>query len=161
MKKHLPMKILAVCLGNICRSPLAEGLLRREAERRGLNWEVASGGTAKYHIGKPPDPRSIAIARENGMDISAQRSHHVTAADLTAYDLVLAMDRKNAQDLRARAETATDREKIHVFLEFAGVAEQFGTDVFDPYYDDEAYSGVYEAVETAAKGVADRLGAVE
>ena len=151
------MKILAVCLGNICRSPLAEGLLRHEAEKRGLDWEVASGGTAKYHIGKPPDPRSVAIARAHGLDISAQRSHHVTAADLEYYDLVLAMDRQNAQDLRDRAETATDREKIHVFLEFAGVSEKFGTDVFDPYYDDGAYPGVYEAVENAAKGVVDRL----
>ena len=155
------MKILAVCLGNICRSPLAEGLLKREAERRGLGWEVASGGTAKYHVGKPPDPRSIAIAQANGLDISAQRSHHVTAADIRAYDLVLAMDRKNAQDLRARAETAADREKIHVFLEFAGVSEKFGTDVFDPYYDDGAYTGVYEVVEKAAMGVADRLEAVK
>ncbi|MFK8165470.1 MAG: low molecular weight protein-tyrosine-phosphatase [Lewinella sp.] len=151
------MKILAVCLGNICRSPLAEGLLRREAEKRNLNWKVASGGTAKYHVGKPPDPRSIAIAREHGLDISAQRSHHVTAADLTAYDLVLAMDRQNAQDLRARAETAVDRDKIHVFLEYGGVSEEFGLDVFDPYYDDEAYSGVYKAVEKAAKGVVHRL----
>jgi protein-tyrosine phosphatase len=154
------MKILAVCLGNICRSPLAEGLLKREAEKRGLNWEVASGGTASYHVGNPPDPRSIAIARENGIDISAQRSHQVTATDLTTYDLVLAMDRQNAEDLRDRAKTATDREKIHVFLEFAGVAERFGTDVFDPYYDDGAYPGVYEAVEKAAQGVADRLEAV-
>jgi len=151
------MKILAVCLGNICRSPLAEGLLKREAVRRGLDWEVASGGTAKYHIGNPPDPRSIAIAKEHGLDISAQRSHHVTAADLTTYDLVLAMDRQNFQDLMARAETEEDRRKIHIFLEFAGLADQFGTDVFDPYYDDGAYEGVYKTVEKAAKGIADRL----
>lgn len=67
------------------------------------------------------------------------------------------MDRQNARDLMARAATATDREKIHVFLEFAGVAEQFGTDVFDPYYDDSAYENVYEVIETAAKKVIDRL----
>jgi protein-tyrosine phosphatase len=150
------MKILAVCLGNICRSPLAEGLLRREAEKRGLDWEVASGGTAKYHIGKPPDPRSIAVAREHGLDISAQRSYHVTAADLEEYDLVLGMDRQNVEDLKQRAGTQVQREKIHLFLDYAGLTETDGPDVFDPYYDDGAYLGVYEVVERAAERVVAR-----
>lgn len=150
------MKILAVCLGNICRSPLAEGLLRREAERRGLDWEVASGGTARYHIGKPPDPRSIAIAREHGLDISSQRSHHVTAADLEYYDLVLGMDRQNVEDLKQLARTQVQREKLHLFLEYAGLTESDGPDVFDPYYDDRAYTGVYELVARAAERVAAR-----
>lgn len=144
------MKIIAVCLGNICRSPLAEGLLRREAEARGLDWEIASGGTANYHTGNPPDPRSVAVAREHDLDISAQRSHHVTVADLEYYDLVLGMDRQNVEDLRARAETDDQREKIHLFLEFSGLRETDGPDVFDPYYDDRAYAGVYELVERAA-----------
>ena len=97
------MKILAVCLGNICRSPLAEGLLRREAEALNLDWEISSGGTANYHTGSPPDPRSVAVAREHGLDITAQRSHHVTEADLEYYDLVLGMDRQNVADLRELA----------------------------------------------------------
>lgn len=150
------MKILAVCLGNICRSPLAEGLLKREAEKRGLNWEVASGGTASYHVGNPPDPRSIAIARAHGLDISAQRSRHVTTADLEEYDLVLAMDRQNVEDLKQRAGTQVQKEKIHLFLDYAGLTESDGPDVFDPYYDDRAYSGVYELVERAAKRVVAR-----
>lgn len=145
------MKILAVCLGNICRSPLAEGLLRREAEARNLNWEVASGGTAGYHTGNPPDPRSVAVARKHGLDISSQRSHHVTTADLEYYDLILGMDRQNVADLRARAETPEQREKIHLFLEFAGLTETAGPDVFDPYYDDGAYAGVYDLVARAAQ----------
>lgn len=151
------MKILAVCLGNICRSPLAEGLLRREAEARGLAWEIASGGTAGYHTGNPPDPRSIAVAREHGLDISSQRSHHVAVADLEYYDLILGMDRQNVEDLLARAETEEQRDKVHLFLGFAGLEETDGHDVFDPYYDDDAYAGVYELVERAAAATLERL----
>ena len=156
------MKILAVCLGNICRSPLAEGLFRREIERRGLDWEVASGGTANYHTGSPPDPRSIAVAAEHGLNISGQRSYHVTAADLEEYDVVFGMDRQNVRDLRARAQvlgegTKKRGEHIHLFLDFAGLAEAEGPDVFDPYYDDDAYAGVYEQVERAVVRVMDRL----
>ncbi|TXF90122.1 low molecular weight phosphotyrosine protein phosphatase [Neolewinella aurantiaca] len=152
------MKIIAVCLGNICRSPLAEGLLRREAESRGLDWEIASGGTANYHTGNPPDPRSVAVAREHGIDITTQRSHHVSEEDLEYYDLVLGMDRQNVADLKARAQTQDQRDKIHLFLDYAGLAESDGPDVFDPYYDDRAYAGVYQLVEKAAMRVMDRLG---
>lgn len=151
------MKILAVCLGNICRSPLAEGLLRREVEKRGLDWEIASGGTANYHTGNPPDPRSIAVAREHGLDITDQRSHHVSEQDLAYYDLILGMDRQNVADIKARARTQVQREKIHLFLAYAGLLEEEGPDVFDPYYDDRAYAGVYELVARAAERVVDRL----
>ncbi len=151
------MKILAVCLGNICRSPLAEGLLRREIKARGLDWEVASGGTAGYHTGKAPDPRSQAVAREHGLDISDQRSYHVTADDLEVYDVVFAMDRQNAADLKARARTQVQSDKVHLFLDYAGLAASEGPDVFDPYYDDDAYAGVYAQVERAARKAVDRL----
>lgn len=151
------MKIIAVCLGNICRSPLAEGLLRREIEKRGLSWEVSSGGTAKYHVGNPPDPRSIAVAKANGLDISAQRSHHVKAKDLAYYDLVLGLDRQNVEVLRAQAKNPEQRAKIHLLLEFAGMTDTEGHDVFDPYYDDGAYAGVYEQLDRAAPLIVDRL----
>ncbi|SEP79481.1 low molecular weight protein-tyrosine-phosphatase [Neolewinella agarilytica] len=151
------MKILAVCLGNICRSPLAEGLLRREIETRGLDWEVASGGTAGYHTGNPPDPRSIAVARENGLDISEQRSHRVTVEDLENFDIVFGMDRQNVKDLMARAATEEQRRKIHLFLDYAGLQETDGPDVFDPYYDDHAYAGVFELVQRAAENTVGRL----
>jgi protein-tyrosine phosphatase len=151
------MKILAVCLGNICRSPLAEALLRREAEARGLDWEVASGGTANYHTGNPPDPRSVAVALEHGLDITAQRSYHVTAEDLEHYDIVFGMDRQNVADLKERARTQVQSEKVHLFLEYAGLTESEGPDVFDPYYDDRAYAGVYELVERAAALAVVRL----
>jgi protein-tyrosine phosphatase len=152
------MTILAVCLGNICRSPLAEGLLRREAEARGLDWEIASGGTANYHTGKPPDPRSVAIAREHDLDITGQRSHQVTADDLEYYDLVLGMDRQNVEDMKERARTQVQREKVHLFLEYAGLLGSDGPDVFDPYYDDRTFAGVYDLVARAAEGTITRLG---
>lgn len=151
------MKILAVCLGNICRSPLAEGLLRREIEALGLDWEVASGGTAGYHTGNPPDPRSIAIAQEHGLNISGQRSHHVTVEDLETYDVVFGMDRQNVADLMAKAQTVEQRNKIHLFLDYSGLTQTDGPDVFDPYYDDRAYAGVYELVERAAIRTLQRL----
>lgn len=151
------MKILAVCLGNICRSPLAEALLRRAAEARDLDWEIASGGTANYHTGKPPDPRSVAVASEHGLDITAQRSHHVTADDLEYYDIVFGMDRQNVEDLKARARTQVQGEKIHLFLDYAGLVDSDGPDVFDPYYDDRAYAGVYALVSQAAENTIDRL----
>lgn len=155
------MKILAVCLGNICRSPLAEALLRRAAEARGLDWEIASGGTANYHTGKPPDPRSVAVAREHGLDITAQRSHHVTADDLEYYDIVFGMDRQNVADLKKLASSVkpgqVQSEKIHLFLEYAGLVESDGPDVFDPYYDDRAYAGVYALVNQAAERAIARL----
>lgn len=151
------MKILAVCLGNICRSPLAEGLLRREIEALDLDWEVASGGTAGYHTGNPPDPRSIAVAQDHGLDITGQRSHQVVVDDLEEYDIVFGMDRQNVADLMAKAGTEEQRNKIHLFLDYAGLAKTDGPDVFDPYYDDRAYAGVYDLVERAAIRTIERL----
>ncbi len=151
------MKIIAVCLGNICRSPLAEGLLRRAAAARGFDWEIASGGTAGYHVGNPPDPRSIAIAQTQGLDISQQRSHQVSREDLDYYDLVLAMDRKNYQHLQALAASPEQRAKIQLLLEYTGLAETAGPDVFDPYWDDGGFAGVYQLLEEAARKVVDKL----
>lgn len=151
------MKILAVCLGNICRSPLAEGLLQREADTRGLNWEIASGGTAGYHTGNPPDPRSIAVARKYGLDISKQVSHKVNLQDLDYYDLILAMDRQNYQDLQALATTPEQREKLQLLLDYTNLSENSGPDVFDPYWDDSGFQGVYALLEKAAKRVVDKL----
>lgn len=151
------MKIIAVCLGNICRSPLAEGLLRREAAARGFKWEIASGGTAGYHVGNPPDPRSIAVARTYGLDISQQRSHKVNREDLAHYDLVLAMDRKNYQHLLALAETPEQQAKVQLLLEYTDLSGETGPDVFDPYWDDSGFEGVYQLLERAARKVVDQL----
>ncbi len=151
------MRILNVCLGNICRSPLAEGLLRRAVEARGLPWEISSGGTANYHIGKAPDRRSVAIAAAHDLDIGKQRAQQVTRAHLDHYDLILAMDRQNLADLQALASTPEQRKKIHLFLDFAGLSEAEGPDVHDPYWDDSGFAGVYALLERAAERIVERL----
>lgn len=150
------MKILVVCLGNICRSPLAEGLFRREITRRKLDWEVDSAGTAGYHIGKSPDTRSQAVARAQGIDISHQCSRRVSAADLQAFDVVFAMDRQNLQDLQQLASPAT-QPKIQLLLEYADLARNEGPDVFDPYYDSDAFQRVYQQLERATTRAVARL----
>ena len=151
------MHLLAVCLGNICRSPLAEGLLRREIERRGLNWTVDSAGTAGYHVGNPLDPRSVAEAARHGLDISGQRSRKVTVEDLAEYDVILAMDRSNFRDLQLLASTPRERARIQLLLRFTDLEDAEGPDVFDPYWDDGGFAGVYELLEVAAARAIDRL----
>lgn len=118
--------ILFVCLGNICRSPLAEGILRHRIEAAGLSAAVSvdSAGTASWHIGKSPDPRSIAVAARNGIDLTSQRARQVAPADFTRFDMILAMDADNLKELRARAP-AGSRTQLRRFL---------GRDVPDPYY---------------------------
>ncbi|MEM9261354.1 MAG: low molecular weight protein-tyrosine-phosphatase [Bacteroidota bacterium] len=151
------MKILAVCLGNICRSPLAEGLLQREVDTRGLDWEIASGGTAGYHTGNPPDPRSIAVARKHGLDISKQVSHKVSLQDLDYYDLILAMDRQNYRDLENLAHTPEQRQKLQLLLDYTELSDKVGPDVFDPYWDDSGFEGVYLLLQRAMQRVVERL----
>jgi protein-tyrosine phosphatase len=95
--------LLFICLGNICRSPLAEGALRQAARQQGLALRLDSAGTGHWHIGRPPDPRAIAAARRNGMDISDLRARQVTADDFTRFDHILALDPQNLADWRRQA----------------------------------------------------------
>lgn len=152
-----PFSILLVCLGNICRSPLAEGLLRNAAQRKDIDLTISSGGTGGWHVGNPPDPRSQAVAAAHGLDISQQRAHQVSVHDLKQYDLILAMDRNNLRDLKNLAQNDAQRQKIHLFLEFAGLEDSDGPDVFDPYWDDSGFAGVYELIARAADRIVDRL----
>jgi len=99
------MKILMVCLGNICRSPLAQGIFEDIALKNNIPCEVASAGTSSFHAGEKPDPRSIAVASENGIDISDQRSQELTAKDLDYYDVIFVMDKSNYRDAIALAST--------------------------------------------------------
>ncbi len=126
------MKILMVCLGNICRSPLAEGILQHEADARGLGWQVDSAGTGGWHVGEMPDSRSVEVARRNGVDISKQRGRQLKAKDLDDFDLILAMDAQNYQDISRLATTAEQREKIKLMTSFAYPHKNKA--VPDPYY---------------------------
>lgn len=151
------MKILFVCLGNICRSPSAEAVLRAIAAREApeLNLEVDSAGTAGYHIGDAPDERSQAAARRRGYDMSPLRARIVETADFERFDLILAMDTNNFEVLRKRAP-AVYRERVRLFLEFA---PDCGLDeVPDPYYGGPAgFEQVLDLVEEASRGLLTHL----
>ena len=118
--KRVPHHVLFVCLGNICRSPTAEGVLRHLAaqEAAGLGLEIDSAGTADYHIGAPPDLRSQRAALRRGIDISGLRARQVTAADFDRFDLILAMDGENLRELQALKPRGS-RAVVKLFLEYA------------------------------------------
>jgi protein-tyrosine phosphatase len=150
------MKVLFVCLGNICRSPTAEGVVRAIAAREfpGLAIEVDSAGTADYHVGEPPDRRSIAAARHRGYDIAVHRARQVTAADFSNFDYVLAMDRANLAELERIK--ARGRAHVGLFMAFAPGAEG---EVPDPYYGGAGdFERVLDLCESGARGLLGGLG---
>ena len=149
------MKILTVCLGNICRSPLAEGLLEAEIRERGLDWEVDSAGTGHWHVGEHPDHRSVGVAHQHGLDISRQRARQISPADLDAFDLILTMDRSNYADVMAMARTDEQRAKIHPILTYSAYPEV--SEVPDPYWDDNGFERVYQMLKTAAHDTVDKI----
>ncbi len=152
------MKILMVCLGNICRSPLAEGILKAKAAAYGLDWQVDSAGTSSWHVGELPDKRSIATARQHGIDITDQRARQLRPADLDTYDLILAMDRNNLRDILRLAQNERQRQKVRLVMEFVDPNQP--SDVPDPYWDDDGFEQVYQMLEQAAEGIIAAYGAV-
>ena len=115
------MRILFVCLGNICRSPTAEAVLRALAAREApeLSLEVDSAGTSGYHVGQPPDPRTRQAAARRGYNLSTLRARIIEPLDFERFDLILAMDRENLRALRGRAPSTAACERLRLFLEFA------------------------------------------
>ena len=142
------MRVLFVCLGNICRSPTAEGVLRHKLREAGLAGQVgvASAGTGEWHIGNPPDQRSQRAALVRGYDLSAQRAQQVSRADFARYDLILAMDNSNLRNLKA-LQPSTGKAELDLFLRrYAGVVDE----VPDPYYDgDQGFEQVLDLLEQA------------
>ena len=124
------MKILMVCLGNICRSPLAEGILAHKTKH--LNFEVDSAGTAAYHVGKLPDSRSIEIAEKYNIDLSQQRARQFSRADFDAFDIIYAMDTNNYAHLISLASSEAERNKIKLILN--EINPNACQSVPDPYY---------------------------
>lgn len=133
-----------VCLGNICRSPLAEGIVRHLAAEDKLDWEIASAGTGDWHVGQPADRRSIAVAKSYGYDISKQRAKHFDAQMLEEYDHILVMDKNNLKDVLKLASTEEQRKKVRLFL-----TEE--AEVTDPYFDDQLFDPVFLTIEQRAK----------
>ena len=151
------MRILFVCMGNICRSPTAEGVFRRLVAERapGVEIEVDSAGTHDYHVGDPPDPRSIAAAARRGVDLRQLRARSVRDEDFERFDLIIAMDRLNRETLLERSP-APCRERIRLFMEFAGENEV--EDVPDPYYGGAlGFERVLDLAEEAAAGLLDEV----
>lgn len=151
------MKVLFVCLGNICRSPTAEGVLRALAAREApeLMIEVDSAGTAGYHVGQPPDPRTRQAAARRGYDLSTLRARIVEPGDFERFDLILAMDHENLEVLRRRAPGHA-RERLRLFLEFA--PDGAPDEVPDPYYGGpNGFEEVLDLVEAATRGLLEHL----
>jgi protein-tyrosine phosphatase len=141
--KNRPQRILAVCLGNICRSPIAHGLLIHHAENLGLHVEIDSAGTISNHAGSPPDSRSIEIMTRNNHDITSQRSRIVKHEDFEYYDLILAMDKSNYDDLCSLTNNDAQKSKINLVLPHEG-------EVPDPYYGgDSGFESVYKMLDEA------------
>lgn len=147
--------MLFVCLGNICRSPLAEAAFRLEAEKIGLDVEIDSAGTADWHAGKAPDPRSVAVARDAGIDISGLTARQVIPEDFRRFDYILALDRRNLADLEGIKPTDGTAE---VALLLDVVPDRRGESVSDPYYGEaDAFTYTWKHVSEAARSLAAKL----
>ena len=149
------MRILMVCLGNICRSPIAEGVLRHKAAARGLDWIIESAGTENYHVGKPPHLYSQNICRLHGIDISGQRARRFTAADLTRYDRIYAMAEDVLDEIKRIGGRHADYTRVSLFLNELHPGED--ESVPDPWYGDETgYGPVYRLVADTCDAILER-----
>lgn len=152
-----PIRLLVVCLGNICRSPMAEGVLRARIEASPLAGRVIldSAGTGAWHVGQPPDPRAIATAARHGVDISGLRARQLAHEDFRQYDWLLCADRSNLQNVRDRAPRDT-HSRCALLLEWAGLAA--GAEVPDPYTGGTSeFEAVWDMLDRAAQGAIARL----
>jgi protein-tyrosine phosphatase len=137
------MRILMVCLGNICRSPLAEGILRAKLSSQ---HEVDSAGTAAYHVGNPPDHRSIAVAQQRGIDISHLKARKFHESDFDTFDFIFVMDQNNFTDILQMAASASQREKVQLL--------RVNAEVPDPYYGDSSdFEYVYDLIDAACDSI--------
>ena len=150
------MKILTVCLGNICRSPMAEGILRHLAAERGITVHTDSAGTGDYHVGEAPDRRAQAAMRRYGIDISDLRARQFVAADYDRFDLILAMDASNLQHMLHLAPDAQLAAKARLVMDHAPQHPQ--REVPDPYFGgDEGFDAVYHMLVEACHAVLDTV----
>lgn len=148
--------ILFVCLGNICRSPAADGVMRKKAEEAGLALRVDSAGIGAWHVGQLPDPRMRQCGRKRGYDFS-HRARQVSAADFDDFDIIMGMDAQNMADLRRLAPTGEARDKIRLMADYL-TAHKGQRSIPDPYYGDEAdFDFALDLVEDAADGIIEQI----
>jgi protein-tyrosine phosphatase len=151
------MRILIVCLGNICRSPIAEGVLRHKAKQQGLDWTVESAGTEAYHIGKAPHQHSQKVCLSRGIDISGQRARRFSARDFKRYDKIYAMATDVLDEIRRIGGSNADMSKVDLFLN--ELEDNCNASVPDPWYGDESdYLPVYELIERTCDAIVARYG---
>lgn len=150
--QHFVMKILMVCLGNICRSPLAEGILKYHAGRNGLDWQIESAGTSAYHAGEPPHRLSQKVALLHGIDISAQQSRQFVAADMDRYDRIYVMDEDNYTEVQTIAGEHWQSQKIKLLLD--ELNQPMFRNIPDPWYGgEEGYHKVFALIDEACKQI--------
>ena len=144
-------QILMVCLGNICRSPIAHGIMSEILQ----DSFVDSAGTGSYHIGSPPDPRSIQVAQDNGIDISHQSARQLQSSDFTKFDHIFVMDHQNYKDVIAKAKRQYDIDKVKLLCDAAGMGMRT---VPDPYHGNiESFQRVFDLINTACYSIAEKL----
>lgn len=145
-----------VCLGNICRSPVADGLLRKKVADAGLDVFVDSCGTGDYHIGESPDERSQANALENGLDIRMLRARQLQTSDFDDYDLILCMDRSNLQNVLSISRSTADEQKVSLILDRLHPGQE--AEVPDPYFGGEqGFQQVFDLLDEATDRIMDEL----
>lgn len=148
------MKILMVCLGNICRSPLAEGIMKQKCSEKRLDWYIDSAGTGKWHLGAAPDIRSIRIAAKNGIDISGQRARSVHSTDYDEFDIIYAMDMSNYKDLMRWALDKKEEEKIKLIMQEVYPDETIN--VPDPFFDNNGFQDVFDMLNKACDKIIEK-----
>ena len=150
------MKILMVCLGNICRSPLAEGIMTQKVQENGLNWEIDSAGTAAYHVGNLPDERSIEVANNYGIDLTSQRARQFNTKDFREFDIIYAMDTENYKNILNLAKNEAEEQKVKLILN--EIEPNSNSSVPDPYYGgDEGFENVYKMLDEACEKIVNKL----
>jgi protein-tyrosine phosphatase len=150
------MKILMVCLGNICRSPLAEGILKHKAKEAGLNWVVESAGTNGYHVGEAPHSLSQKVARLNGIDICEQKARKFVRKDFEEYDMIYAMAEDVVADMRSIAGKSFNENKVDLLLNELYPGKNM--DVPDPWYGPEpGYHEAYALIDKACEMIVERF----
>lgn len=151
-----PMKVVMVCLGNICRSPLADGLLRKKVAQAGLDVEVDSAGTAAFHVGNPPDMRMQATAKSKGCPINELRARQFVVEDFNRFDRIFVMDQSNRRNVLSLARNSEDESKVEMILNLSHPNQDF--EVPDPYYGgDHGFLEVYQLLDEATDVLMNEL----
>ena len=151
MRKNKVVSVLFVCMGNICRSPTAEGAFKHADIEMEGQIKIDSAGTHGYHVGESPDHRSQATAKEYGVDISSQKARKAMVEDFQHFDYIIAMDRSNYEDLKRLTTNEASQQKLSLFMAYS--KEWDDEEVPDPYYGNDGFKQVFDMVQSASEGL--------